>query len=109
MSVLSTFDSIQVALPLEQIADFCRRWKIARLEIFGSALRPDFGPESDVDFLYTLAPEARWGWEFGEAGAELARLLGRPVDLVSRRAIERSQNPFRRREILSNARAVYGA
>ncbi len=94
---------------MERIAGFCQRWKIARLEIFGSALRPDFGPDSDVDFLYTLAPEARWGWEFSEAGEELARLLGRAVDLVSRRAIERSHNPFRRREILSTARAVYVA
>ncbi len=94
---------------MAQIAAFCRRWKIARLDIFGSALRPDFGPASDVDFLYTLAPDARWGWEFTDAADELARLLGRAVDLVSRRAIERSHNPFRRQEILSTARPVYVA
>ena len=109
MDALSPAPTVQITLPMEQLADFCRRWKITRLEIFGSALRPDFSPTSDVDFLYTLAPDAHWGWEFTEAGAELAHLLGRAVDLVSRRAMERSRNPFRRQEILSTTRTVYVA
>lgn len=89
------------------LAEFCRRWKVIRLEIFGSALRDDFGPSSDVDFLYTFAEDARWGWEFMNAWDELEQLVGRKVDLVSRKAVERSRNPLRQREILSTAKVVY--
>jgi len=109
MSALIPSDALPTRLPLEQIVDFCHCWKIARLEIFGSALRSDFGPGSDIDFLYTLAADARWGWEFSQAAEELARIIGRPVDLVSRRAMERSRNPLRKREILATARVVYDA
>ena len=52
--------SLKIALPLERMAEFCRRWAIRRLEIFGSALRDDFRPDSDVDLVATYAPEARW-------------------------------------------------
>lgn len=109
MDTLSPTQPIPVPLPKDELANFCQRWKIQRLEIFGSALRSDFGPHSDLDFLYTLTPDAHWGWEFTEARDELSRLLSRPVDLVSRRAIEQSHNPFRRKEILSTARTVYVA
>ena len=97
----------RVTLPLTQIAEFCRRWKIARLELFGSALRDDFRPESDLDFLYTFAPDARWGWQFVRAYEELERLVGRPVDLVSRKAVERSRNVQRARTILETTQVIY--
>ena len=90
------------------IPDFCRRWRIRALALFGSALRDDFGADSDVDMLVAFAPEAAWSLlDHVRMQRELSELLGRPVDLVSRRAIERSANPIRRREILGTARNVY--
>jgi predicted nucleotidyltransferase len=94
----------------EELGAFCRRWKVAELALFGSALRDDFGPDSDVDLLVTFAPDADWSLlDHIRMQQELADLLGRPVDLVSRRAIEQSRNPLRRREILGSARTVYAA
>lgn len=102
-------DGLAVALPLEAIADFCRRWKIAKLELFGSALGEEFGPDSDLDFLYEMTDGARWGWDFTSAWDELAGIVGRPVDLISRRAVERSHNARRKREILETALLLYAA
>jgi hypothetical protein len=103
------FDSLPVKLPRAAIEEFCRRWMISRLELFGSALRQDFRPDSDVDFLYTFASEACWGWEIVTIADELAQIVGRPVDLVSRRAIERSRNRLRRESILGSAKVLYAA
>ncbi len=87
---------------------FCRRWAIAELSLFGSALREDFGPTSDVDILVTFLPEAQWSLlDHVQMEMELAELLGREVDLLTRRAVESSHNPMRRREILETAQTVY--
>ena len=86
----------------------CRDRGISRLEVFGSALRDDFRPDSDVDLFCSLRPEVRCtllGW--ADLQVKLEELFGRPVDLVSRWAIERSQNPYRRNEVLSAARPLY--
>ncbi len=92
----------------EQLDLFCRRWAIAELSLFGSALREDFGPESDVDILVTFLPEAQWSLlDHVQMEMELAELLGREVDLLTRRAVEASQNQLRRREILETAQIVY--
>jgi hypothetical protein len=102
--------SIQIPFDRDQIADFCRRWKIVSLSFFGSVLRDDFHPDSDVDVLVTLAPEARWSlFDMVHMQEELEGVLGREVDLVSRRAIESSRNYIRRKAILSSAEVVYGA
>jgi predicted nucleotidyltransferase len=94
----------------EQIVEFCQRWKVTELALFGSALRDDFGPDSDIDLLVTFGSDADWSLlDHIRMQDELAALLNRPVDLVSRRAIERSLNPLRRREILGNTRTVYAA
>ncbi len=80
------------------------------LAVFGSALREDFDANSDVDLLVTFAPDADWSLlDHVKMQHELADLLGRSVDLVSRRAIESSHNPIRKREILGSARTVYAA
>ncbi len=93
-----------------RIADFCRRWRIRELALFGSALRDDFGTDSDVDLLVTFAPEAGWSLlDHVRMQMELSELLGRSVDLVSRRAIEHSANPIRKREILGTARTLYAS
>jgi len=101
-----------VALPItnEQLREFCRRWKVAQLAAFGSALRDDFGPGSDLDLLVTFLPEAEWSLiDSIQMEGELSELVGRPVDLVSRRAIERSRNPIRRQAILGSAKTIYAA
>lgn len=89
---------------------FCSKWKVRELSLFGSALRDDFGPQSDIDFLVTFAPEAQWSLlDHIRMEEELSLLLGRRIDLVSRQALERSANFIRRREILSSAKVVYAA
>lgn len=95
-------------MPVEKLADFCRRWLIKEVALFGSILRDDFKPESDVDFLVTFTPEARWGLlEHARMEQELAQLLGRKIDLITKRAVEQSRNWIRREEILSTAEVVY--
>jgi hypothetical protein len=102
--------SCPIAIPQDEIADFCRRWRIAELALFGSVLRPDFREDSDVDFLVTFADEARWTlFDLVQMKEELSGILGREVDLVSRRGIEASRNYIRRREILSSAEVVHVA
>lgn len=93
-----------------QLDAFCRRWKVVRLDLFGSVLREDFRPDSDIDVLVTFAPDADWGLlEHAEMAGQLGGILGAPVDLVTRRAVERSDNPIRRREILESAETLYAA
>ena len=92
------------------IAAYCRKWKIAELSVFGSVLRSDFGPESDVDVLVRFDPTARHGLsEWMEMERELVEILGRDVDLISRRSVEESRNYIRRKAILESAQVVYAA
>jgi uncharacterized protein len=91
----------------DQIADFCRRWKITELALFGSVLREDFRPDSDVDVLVTFEPGAPWTlWDLSRMRIELEAIFGREVDLVEKKAL---RNPFRRQAILANQRVVYAA
>ncbi|MCO6437113.1 MAG: nucleotidyltransferase domain-containing protein [Phycisphaerae bacterium] len=100
--------SLHIELPGAEIASFCRRWGIVRLEVFGSALRDDFGPESDVDFLVTFEDSARFSlFDLADAQQELEGIVGRSVDLVERRPIEQSANWIRRGLILGNTLPVY--
>lgn len=97
-------------IPREEIAKFCRRWKVRELALFGSALRDDFGPDSDVDVLVTFAEGAEWGlFDHIQMQNELQTALRRNVDLVSRRAVERSHNWLRRQEILNTAQVLFAA
>jgi uncharacterized protein len=94
----------------EELTSFCRRWKVTELSAFGSVLREDFGPESDIDLLVTFAPDAHWTlFDMARMRDELARLFGRKVDLVTRRGVETSRNPIRRQAILSSAEVIYAA
>ncbi len=96
--------------PSEGLTEFCRRWKIAELALFGSALRSDFAPDSDVDMLVTFEAGAGWSlMDHVRIQDELSGLLGRKVDLVSRKGIERSRNYIRRKAILDSAEVIYGA
>lgn len=99
-----------IAIPEQQIADYCRRWKIAEMALFGSVLRKDFQPGSDVDVLVRFQADARHTlFDMVRMQEDLKRILGREVDLVSRRGIERSRNHLRKKAILESAEVVYGA
>ena len=100
----------RIALTPAQLEAFCRKWKIERLELFGSALRDDFSDDSDLDFLATFEPGVEWSFHDDlHMQEELAALVGRPVDLVERRLVEASRNYIRRRSILNSALALYAA
>ncbi len=103
-------DEVQITLPMDAIAAFCRRWQITEMSFFGSVLRGDFTPESDVDVLVQYVPDAeRTLSDFLTMHEELENLLGRKVDIVNRESIERSANYIRRRAILRSARTIYVA
>ncbi len=108
MSVIKTLSRHGITLPMEQIAAFCRRWKIRELAIFGSFLRDDFRPDSDLDFLYSFADDVRWTlFDLDTMEQELAAIVGRDVDFVCRSSVERSANYIRRRHIMSTAEPIY--
>ena len=91
--MIASLSNLKIRLPMQQIADFCHRWNIARLEVFGSVLRDDFRPDSDMDFVATYAPEAHWSLlDRVRMKLELESLLGCPVDLLNRRALEKAGN-----------------
>jgi predicted nucleotidyltransferase len=97
-----------IVVPQEQIANFCRRWQITEFALFGSVLRSDFRPDSDIDVLVSFAPTARWGlFDLARMQEELTQIFGRKVDLVSRRGIEASRNYLRRKSILNSAQVVH--
>jgi predicted nucleotidyltransferase len=108
MTTATTLTRHGITLPMDQIVEFCRRWKIRELALFGSFLRDDFGLESDLDFLYTFAADVHWTlFDLDKMEGELAAISGRDVDLVCRSAVERSRNYIRRRHILSTAEPIY--
>ena len=97
----------QIEIPTDVVADFCQRNKIRRLALFGSVLREDFAPESDVDVLVEFEPEARVGLALITIQDELSALLDRQVDLHTFAGIEQNRNWLLRAEILGSAEAVY--
>jgi hypothetical protein len=99
--------NIHINIPREKIAEFCQKWKITELALFGSVLGGDFRPDSDIDVLVTFAPGG--GITFDnrvEMLDELSAIFGREVDLVEKRAIK---NPFRRHAILTTKEVLYAA
>jgi len=97
-----------IALPIDQIAKFCQHWQIIEVSLFGSVLRDDFHADSDIDILVTFGPTTNWGLlDRAQMQQELEAILSRPVDLISKRAIDRSSNWIRRQEILSTAQTIY--
>jgi len=97
-----------INFPREQIENFCLKWQVAELALFGSVLREDFRPDSDIDILIAFSVEADWSlFDHIQMQQELTTIWQRKIDLISKRAIERSQNPIRRHEILSTAQVIY--
>ena len=103
-------DANHIEIPHGKIVDFCRRWKITEFALFGSVLRGDFGPDSDVDVLVEFAPDSRWTlFDMVDMQEDLEGIFRRKVDLVSRRGVESSRNYIRRKAILSSAEVIYAA
>jgi len=99
---------LAVDIPEKEIEAFCRKWQIRELALFGSVLRDDFGPKSDIDVLATFDPAASLSlFDLVEAELELEQIFSRPVDLLERSGVERSENWIRRRRILESARTIY--
>lgn len=87
------------------LVELCARYGFARLDVFGSVARGEDRTDSDIDVLYDLLPGRHVTWEVVDAAEELSEILGRPVDLVSRRAV----HPLLRERIETEARALYAA
>lgn len=94
----------------DRLAAICRKWKIRRLELFGSAERGELLAESDVDLLVDFEGDEAWSlMDLLRAQDEFAALFGRAVDLVDRGSLERGANPLRRKAILKSTRLLYAA
>jgi hypothetical protein len=98
---------VQISVDKGKIAAFCRKWKISEFALFGSVLREDFGPDSDVDVLVSFSEEAQWSlYDWVDMIEDLKVIFGREVDLVEKGTL---LNPFRRRAILNNNEIIYAA
>jgi uncharacterized protein len=96
-----------VHIPQKEIAAFCQRWKVVEFALFGSVLRTDYTPESDVDVLVTFAAGAEISlFDMAQMQIELQGIFNRPVDILEKDAL---RNPYRKREILGTAQVVYAA
>ena len=94
-------------IPMEDIEAFCRRWRVTEFSLFGSVLRDDFQPDSDVDVLVSFADDAPWSlFEVVDMIEQLRAVFGRKVDLVEKSAL---RNPFRRHEMLTTREVIYAA
>jgi len=99
--------SARLPIDRDDVADFCRRWKVTEFSLFGSVLRDDFRPESDVDVLVTFAADAPWSLlDLVTMREELRQIFGREVHLVEKAGL---RNPFRREAILSNREVIFAA
>jgi len=97
-----------IEIPKAQIVDFCQRWKITEFALFGSVLRDDFRPDSDIDVLATFEPDFHSTLlKLMEMEEELEAIFDGQVDFVSKRAIEQSLNYLRRKAILNSAQVIY--
>lgn len=94
-------------VPTERVVAFCRKWKVTEFALFGSVLRDDFGPDSDIDVLIELSPGHGLSlFDWVDMIDELRVLFGREVDLVSKSGL---RNPFRRHEILTTREVIHAA
>ena len=98
----------RIAIPADGIAAFCERWQVTELALFGSVLRDDFRPDSDIDVLIAFSDGARHTlFDMVHMEEELKALFGRDVDLTERAGIERSRNHLRRKAILESAESIH--
>lgn len=100
----------RIDIPKQAIAEFCGRWKVTELALFGSVLRDDFSPDSDVDVLITFdASTDRTYFQLFELCEDLEQILHRRVDVLTRKSVEQHHNPWLKHSILSQATVCYRA
>ena len=100
--------AVSVTLPMDAIRRFCQHWQVTELALFGSVLRDDFRPDSDIDVLVQFRDDVEYSLrDLIQMGDELEALFGRPVDLIDRQAIEESLNYIRREIILNSRQVIY--
>jgi predicted nucleotidyltransferase len=98
-------EKIKIDIPKDKIADFCRRWKVRELSLFGSIIRDDARPDSDIDVLVSFTEDAPWSvFDLIDMSEELETIFGREVDLIEKEAL---RNPFRRHSILTSKEVIY--
>ena len=98
----------RLGVSMDTIRSFCERWQVTELALFGSVLRDDFGPDSDIDILAGFAKEAHHSlFDLVNMEQELKSIFGREVDLVERKSVERSKNYIRRKAVLQAAETIY--
>ena len=103
-------EKLQILIPEGEIIEFCHRWQVTEMSLFGSALRGDFGPDSDIDVLVSFASDVQWSlFDLVTMQEELEVIFGRDVDLLERTAVEQSENYIRRKSILGRLEVVYAA
>ena len=96
-----------IDIPENRLTELCRKWKVTELSLFGSILREDFSPSSDVDVLVNFDPAAPWSlWDLMDMKEQLEALFGHSIHMVEKEAL---RNPFRKRQILSTYEVVYAA
>jgi len=101
---------LKIRLSEDALKAFCQHWKVKEMSLFGSVLREDFRPDSDIDVMVSFQEDAGWGLlELVRMKRELKALLRREVDLLTRKSIKQSPNWIRQQEILSTAQVVYVA
>ncbi len=107
MAELQTLINEQLKVSPVQIAEFCQRWKITEFALFGSVLREDFRPNSDIDVLVTFAPNPGWSlFDWVDMKDDLKALFGREVDIADKQGLK---NPYRRHEILKTCQVIYAS
>ena len=100
----------QIDIPREAIRDFCKRWRITELSLFGSVLRDDFRSDSDIDVLVSFDESTEWTlFDLVKMQDELAEIFGRKVDLVSRRGLEASRNHLRKNTIIDSTEVIHAS
>jgi len=107
MTTITATSQIQERLQVSssKIIEFCQRWQIVEFAIFGSVLRDDFRPDSDIDVLVTLSPDKKWSlFDLMDMQNELELMFGRSVDLLEKRSLK---NPFRKAEIIRTHQVIY--
>jgi uncharacterized protein len=110
MGIMITFSRHGITLPIDPIAELCRKYGVRELSVFGSLLRDDFRPDSDIDFLVVFGDDdlGPWMGKLFNMEDELRNIRGRDVDLVPKESVVQSENWIRRNHILSTAQVIYG-
>lgn len=108
LSIFLVMTTTAISLPTTKIAEFCQQWQVIEFALFGSVLRDDFRPDSDIDVLVDFHPDAHPKFStLDQMETELRTIFHREIDLVTRQGIQSSRNYLRRQEILSSAQVIY--